>query len=100
MKVFFSMQYTKIKLRTKMLSSNQVLRLFYGQCLWKESVYVIEFCYENSCPEKSKGAIFGWMWSGIPSNAQTCKDVSELFLDHLRDTVKFKVVQNERLIEL
>lgn len=95
------MQYTKLKLETIMPSSNQVLRLFYDQCLWKELVYVLDFWHENSYPEKEKsnGAILGWVWSSISSNVQTCQDLSELFLDHLRDTVKFKIVQNKRLIE-
>ena len=82
--------------------SNQIARHFDDQYLWKQSINILNFLQKDK--ERSKETFetntFNCAWSGIPIQAQTCRVLSEVFLNHLRSRARLNISQNERLITL
>ena len=59
------------------LLSNQIVRTFDHQYIWKETINVLDFLHRDICKKKiaSYSTSISCVWPGIPSDAQTCPNL-------------------------
>ena len=76
-----------------MFSSNQITGFFDNQYLRKKCIDILDFFNGDIYKEKvtSEAATFGWVFQGIPTLAQICRDSSRVPFDSLSLIVRLKV---------
>ena len=74
-----------------MLSSNEIVRFFDNQYLYKESVNFLDFFQEIVTNERERMRVLILVWVvRLLSHTQTLQEQAEVFLDDMRGIGRFK----------